>query len=146
MCGITYHPDIRAMIDYWQSIHPEGGLPGRQQFEPSSVKQYLSNIRLVDVEGPPYRFRVRLAGTAITEFYRADHTGRWFDEFVDDFEKSGTARDLLEVVETRRLGWRCGVSRIVQDREFQPFERLILPFAKDGQDVDMLLILTVFSE
>lgn len=146
MCGITYHPDVRAMIDYWQSIHPEGGLPGRRDFEPANVKPYLATIRLVDVEGPPYRFRVRLAGTEITEFYRVDHTGRWFDEFVDDFEGSETSRDLIDVVETRRPGWRRGVSRIVRDREFQTFERLILPFAKDGKNVDMLLIFMAFPD
>ncbi len=146
MCGLSYHPDVRAMIDYWQSIHPERGLPGRQHFEPSSVKKYLPTIRLVDVEGPPYRFRVRLAGTEIAEFYRADHTGLWFDEFVERFEDSDTYRDLVEVVETRKPGWRRGVSRFVEDREFQSFERLILPFAKDGQKVDLLLIFTVFAD
>ncbi len=146
MCGITYHPDVRAMIDYWQSIHPERGLPGRRHFEPASVKQLLPTIRLIDVDGPPYRFRVRLAGTEITEFYRVDHTGRWFDEFIDDFEDSETYRDLVDVVTSGRPGWRLGVSRIVKDREFQTFERLILPFAKDGENVDMLLIFMVFAD
>lgn len=134
------------MIDYWQSIHPEAGLPGRRDFEPAGVKLFLPTIRLVDVHGPPYRFRVRLAGTEITEFYRADHTGQWFDEFIGDFDHSETYRDLVDVVTSRRPGWRLGVSRIVQDREFQTFERLILPFAKDGETVDMLLIFMVFPD
>lgn len=120
MCRITYHPDVRAMIDYWQSVHPEGGLLGRRDFEPASVKPYLATIRLVDVEGPPYRFRVRLAGTEITEFYRIDHTGRWFDEFVEDFEESETSRDLIDVVETKRLGCAVGAPGLCETGNSRP--------------------------
>ncbi|MGD1876654.1 MAG: hypothetical protein ACFB13_04040 [Kiloniellaceae bacterium] len=58
-------PKIKALFDYWQSIHPaarpggsgdEASLPGRQHLDPIDIPELLPNIWMIDVthEAPVY--------------------------------------------------------------------------------------------
>lgn len=91
---------IRQIVDYWISIHPESGLPGRQHFDPLDIPQLLPNLRLQDIVGDPPRIRMRLMGTRILEFFGQEHTGKWFDATFVDFKSSRTYQDFLSVVQT----------------------------------------------
>src|SRR5258708_20399092 len=33
----AWHPHLKRLYEYWKSIHPPRGLPGRQEFDPSAV-------------------------------------------------------------------------------------------------------------
>ena len=102
------HPKIREAYRYWRRIHPEHGLPGRQHFEPTDVPALLRHIRLLEVEGSPARFRIRLAGTQYAERLGEDATGRYLDEMFEDFEGSRFHRGLATVVREKRPIWRRG--------------------------------------
>src|SRR3546814_18827524 len=59
-------PKIKALLAYWQSIHPAGGgLPGRRHLDPVDIPELLPNIWMIDVKRGPLRFRFRLVGTEI---------------------------------------------------------------------------------
>ncbi|MCG8546314.1 MAG: PAS domain-containing protein [Alphaproteobacteria bacterium] len=146
MSSTDWHPNIQMMMDHWLSLHPRGALPGRQHLEPLKIPQFLANIRLIEVHGPPYRFRVRLMGTALVEFCKRDHTGEWMDDLYPNFAASETYADYHRVISERRAGWRRGTARLFEPVCDSTFERLILPFAKDGRTVDMLLIYTEFLD
>jgi hypothetical protein len=133
------HPDIAALVAYWESIRPESGLPGRQHFDPVDIPRLLPAIRMLDVVGDPPRFRVRLVGTRIVRALGEDHTNRWLDELYPDFAQSSAYLGLNTVVRTGKLNWRRGNPKFIDGREFMVIERLYLPFARDGRTVDMIL-------
>jgi hypothetical protein len=75
----TCRPNARELTDYWLSIHPASGLPGRQQLDPSDIPKLLSNILLVDIDSRTPRFTWRLMGTSLTKIFNCDHTGLPFE-------------------------------------------------------------------
>lgn len=139
------HAQIRAIVDYWAAIHPTEGLPGRQHFEPRDIPALLPYLRLIDVLGPPLRFRIRLMGTQLVDALRADHTGKFYDEVFENFERSSLHHELRAVVERHEPNWRRGDHRLNAGRDYILMERVILPLARDGENVDMLLMLMHFE-
>jgi hypothetical protein len=130
-------------VEYWIAIHPDHRLPGRQHFDPRDIPMLLSSIRLLDVCGRPPRLKARLIGTRMVDFLGRDYTGQWLDEAYPDLPGSAMERDYLYVITTGQPHWRLGEPYLTQHREFHRFERVILPFARDGVNVDMLV--TVFE-
>jgi len=139
------HPGVRAITRYWESIHPPQGLPGRQHFDPVAIPSLLPNIRLIDVVGPPFRFRVRLTGTRLTEFFGASDTGRWMDEIYPNFEETEPYGNYVQICETRSPNWHIGHCQLRSQSECLEYERVQLPFASDGETVDMILVYGVFG-
>lgn len=133
------HRNVRQIVAYWVRIHPEAGLPGRQHFDPLDVPQLLPNIRLLDVVGQPPRFRIRLMGTRLCEFFGGDFTGMWLDEVFPNIEKSLTYEGLMNAVGSKEPRWRSGKPALDIEKDFMDMERVYLPFARDGRTVDMVL-------
>lgn len=145
--ALTLHPKIRALVEYWQTIHPDTGLPGRHHFEPLDIPALLPNIWLVDVErNPKLRLRYRLVGTSVARAFERDSTGRYLDEVHSDFLDSHIWLYMKSVVQDGTPGWRSGTPRFWHLREFLSLERIYLPLASDGREVDMILALTVFVD
>lgn len=134
------------VVDYWRSIHPETGLPGRQHLDPVDIPQLLPNIRILDVVGRPPRYRTRLMGTGVVRSVGEDHTSQWLDEVFPGFEKSSAALGLDTVVRTGALNWRRGNPRVFAGKEYMVIERVYLPFAQDGRTVDMILSYVLFGD
>ena len=119
------HPDIRLITDYWRSIHPEAGLPGRQHFDPVAVPpRLLPSIRLLDVVGDPPRFRLRLMGTKMVAAVGQDFTGCWLDEVFNQFGESSAFLGLDDVVKTGQINWRRGHPALLYGKEFMIIERV----------------------
>jgi hypothetical protein len=123
---------------YWCSIRPAGLLmPGRQHFDPADVPLLLPTIRLYDVHREPWRFRlVRILGR--------DPTGSWFDP--NDAKASGknSYDNLVLVAEGRGISYRRGFPlHFLPDKNHLSSERILLPLARNGCDVDIVLGLTV---
>jgi hypothetical protein len=143
-------PEIRAIADYWRRISPPERLPGRQHLEPLDIPKLLSKLWLLDVIPAPqsplrYRFRVRLLGTEVASGFRRDFTGMWLDEAWPMVTSvGGTYPHYLEVVERAAPSFRRGKPTFDPKRDFTWMERILLPMARDGAQVDMILALTVF--
>src|SRR3546814_11920885 len=59
-------PKIKALLAYWQSIHPAGGgLPGRRHLDPLDIPELLPHTRMLAVKPAPRRFPLRPVGTDI---------------------------------------------------------------------------------
>lgn len=137
------HPKIRALADYWLRIQPAARLPGRQHFDPVDVPDLLPNIFLIDVAPGAADFTYRLVGSRVVEFFGRDLTGK---SFVSAFIRPKVANayiDLCDAVKTRQPRWRRGRTAFVPTREYAEIERVYLPFAADGDTVDMVLGLMV---
>ncbi len=136
----AWHPVIRDVHAYWLSIHPAaGGLPGRQHVDPCAIPHLLPHLFLVDVERPPLRFRYRLVGTAFVELMGCDRTGCYLDEVHPGFHGE-VRRHYVDAVEQRRPVYRKGRAIFsVEAKRFLGMERILVPIAANGTDVDMIL-------
>jgi hypothetical protein len=136
---------VREAVEYWLSIKPERGLPGRQHLDPVDIPHILSNVWLIDVRRNPARFTFRLVGTGVVEYFGSDPTGRPLDEVFVDFEQTVAYKDFCRVVEEGRPRWRRGAPVLYHLEKFSRIERVYLPLARDGQDVDMIFCVSVFG-
>jgi hypothetical protein len=138
------HPKIREAYAYWQKIHPLHGLPGRQHFEPTDVPGLLRYLRILEVEGEPARFKVRVIGTQYAERFGRDATGCYLDELFEEFSGSAFHRALMAIVETKQPVWRRGPLQWFCREQYSQVERIHLPLARDGSAVDMVLTVCVY--
>ena len=140
----TWHPKLQRLLRYWRSIHPPGGLPGRQHLDPMAIVDLLPGLWLLDVQRAPFRLRYRLVGTRIVESIGREVTGEWLDEAhphvateVDFFAR------YRRVVETGVPNRRRGAAKLWAHADYREVENAIFPLASDGRSVDMLMVLTV---
>ena len=144
-----FPPDRHAKIDslfcYWNSLRPASGLPARKDFDPTQIPDLLRNIWLIDVVPPAPRFRYRLVGTAIVEARGYDQTGGFLDQEVADFPQSQTHADLQKVL-AGNISWRRGVpDKMHRLNDIFSLERIFLPLASDGTNVDIVVALTLYQ-
>jgi hypothetical protein len=137
---------VAELHRYWRSIRPPGAvMPGRQHFDPASIVRMLPSVRLYDVHRDPWRFRYRLIGTELVRVLGRDPTGRWFDETVPAALASHYAEDLVFVASAQGVSYRRGFPVFsAPGKDHLTAERILLPLARDGRDVDIVLGFTVF--
>lgn len=139
-----WHPASARLYAYWQSIAPNGRLPGRQHFDPVAIPELLPGIWLLDVQRMPFRLRYRLVGTRITEALGREVTGLWLDEAHPHVKDNPEFFERYrEAVDTGSPTWRKGIPRLWSHKEYRSIENLLLPCAKDGSAVDLLIAFTV---
>ncbi len=138
--------EIRSFYDYWLSIHPATGLPGRQHFDPLEIPRLLANIWLLDVFREPYRFRVRLVGTAITDFTGRDVTGQWCHDVYDNFEDTDGFSCIRACAVNGKPQYRMGNVISNLERSYTAAERIYLPLASNGRDVDIIAVMTQYLD
>lgn len=144
----SWHPKVRALYEHWLSIHPGGGkLPGRQDFDPMAVAHLLPYIMLLDVDGRPPRFRYRVVGTRMVDALGGDLTGQWLDEAHARGVHKPQFPAYMKVVEERAPEWRRGPPHFASYIDkCTGMERVFLPLASNGRDVDMILTIAVFFD
>ena len=143
-------PAVAAMYVYWRRIGPPDRLPGRQHLDPAAIVPLLRHLWLLDVVRAPrsglrWHFRYRLVGTEIAQGLGRDPTGVLFHEvWPRTVGRDGVYDDLLRVVEQREARFRRGPTLYDDTRSHKWVERILLPLARDGATIDMILGLTLF--
>lgn len=139
-------PEHRELFDYWRARRPEGRLPARATLDPVDIPHllpWLVVFEAVWTDDRP-RFRFRLVGTGCVERYGRDATGLWFEEV---YEGETLARQRADYAEVAVSG-EPSASRPrfpVSDKDYVIYDRLLLPFADDGVNVDALAALMIFG-
>ena len=75
-------PELNELRDLWRSLAAGKVAPSRADFDARTLKPYLKNILIIEriFTGPGrWRYRTRLAGTAVTEMI-GDPTGQFLEE------------------------------------------------------------------
>ena len=136
---------IAAIHRYWCDIRPaDRAMPGRQHFDPAAVPRLLPMMRLYDVHRDPWRFRYRLMGTELVRQVGQDLTGTWFDAHATGPYVTRSFANLVFVASGLGLSYRRGYPVFsATDRDHVTSERIMLPLARDGSTVDIILALTV---
>lgn len=139
------HPELQEFLDYWISKHGKNGqLPNRAQIDPSEIPNLLTGIALYDVERVNtafgYRFKYRLLGTRHSIVNQADFSGRYVEEvhYPDDAVPIIGAFSLVVERKLPHYWRRERASR--RDPSLRIYyERIVVPLATDGVNVNMLL-------
>lgn len=139
------HPEILMLVRYWQYIHPEGRLPGRAHFNLDDVRGLRRNLRLLDVaDGGPFRYRIRMIGEEHQRQLGYDPTGSWYENITPRFRNSIVELDLARVCHWMQPVYRKGETIVPYASGSQSIERVHVPLAGDGRNVDAIASLTLF--
>ncbi|MFN4166356.1 MAG: hypothetical protein ACK4GK_17405 [Ferrovibrio sp.] len=141
------HPRFRWMRDYLLQVAPPGKLPGRQHLEPVIFKRLLPFINLVDVDAVDggLRFRYRLVGTLQTKIAGREITGLYLEDAVLPLFVERIRNNMTACAEQREAIYDA-FAMPHPDRDFIRTERVYYPLARDGEAVDMLLILNGYPD
>lgn len=135
---------IAALHRYWRSIHPaERRFPGRQHVDPSAIPALLPWLWIIDVQQSPRRFKYRLIGTEQVRVMGRDRTGQWLDEAFPDFADGPNYGQFMAAADGM-ICYRRGFPVVHVSKDFLLSERVLLPMARDGVTVDMLLALSLY--
>jgi hypothetical protein len=140
-----WHPKVRRLFAYWHSIRPAPELlPGRQHFDPLDIADLMPSVFMLERAAGSGRFRYRLVGTRVVGAMQRDVTGQWYDEAHPGALDHPLHKYFLERIERAEPTWRRGRPWLHVDPDIYGIEQVVLPMARDGKTVDLLLIITVF--
>ncbi len=140
-----WHRKLQLLYEHWHAMHPvPGTLPGRQHFEPNGIAELLPLVWALEVHRDPLRFRYCLVGATHAKAMQRELDGLWMHEAHEEFIKSYFYRNYVNVVNQREPSYRRGRARYRAAPELFEMERIMLPMAANGRDVDMILALTVY--
>jgi hypothetical protein len=111
----SWNPSFRRLYEYWRYLHPtDGRLPGRQHFDPLDIADLMPLVWMLDIDR---------SGADILTHPHYPH--------------------YLQVAggEPR---WRRGRPGFHTHPDYFELEQLLLPTARDGTAVDVILAITVY--
>jgi hypothetical protein len=136
----AWNPRVLRFFKYWLALKPAQGLPGRQHFDPLDIPDLMSRVWMLDVLREPLRYRYRLVGTKRAEIFRRDITGEFFDDVHSrSHDERETYGRFFTSVRDRVATYRRGNLVGVHEKEHVGVETCIVPMARDGQTVDLLI-------
>ncbi|MFZ2006754.1 MAG: PAS domain-containing protein [Stellaceae bacterium] len=144
----SWHPAVQRFYEYWRSVAPSGGLPGRQHIRPEDIVPLLPRVFILDVFRDPLRLRYRLAGTEVVRSVQCELTGRWVDEVQPETLTRPALLDRYRfIVETGQPTWRRGPTLWSRNPKHYLTENCLLPLAADGATVDKIFaVVLVFTK
>lgn len=128
---------LRNLVAHWDRMRGDRRMPARADFDPLDVRYALGYISLIDVHRDPLRFYFRLDGTKQVDLFGIDCTRRYLDEAMPADHAAMAAASYREVVESGAP--RYHLRKIRFHGRLIDYEVVILPLARDGQRVDMLM-------
>lgn len=138
------HPALRCLYDFWHAHRVGRKLPSRAIVDPMTMRKWLGNITLVDVQATPPRFRFRLCGSSFVERIGIDPTGADLSA-IPDTEYRLRIEDLFNRMVMTREPSISRNRRRIAGRAYD-FEVLRLPLAEDGDSVSTLLLCPMYFE
>ena len=130
---------VKELLEYWLKIHPKDKLPCRADFDPIDVPRILPHIVMTDIERDPVRIRFRLVGTIITTAFNRELTGLYFDEAFENYAEAEGYTQRTELAMDAVPKHFFGKGKLKYDLDFTSIEWVLLPFAENGKDVDLVI-------
>jgi hypothetical protein len=130
-------PRLRKLYTYWDKERGARSLPARTDIDPAELRFVLGHLILFDVLCEPLQFRVRLQGTELEWWMGGSLTGQTLDALASPSLREIACNLLGATVASRAPVHHLGEA-IVADLPRQ-YESLLLPLARDGRHVNMVL-------
>lgn len=138
-------PRLKRFAEYLSRKAAPGKLPGRQHIDPLEIPDLLCHLVIHDIvpqANGNRRYRIRLAGTKVVELFGSDGTRQFLDERLPSPKGTLILGHFDRVVETKQPHYFEGkLSR--GEREHILIQRICFPLARNGEDVDMLVLVVV---
>ena len=131
----------RWLLKFWQRHQGTGRVPQWQAIEAENLTRVSASLSFLDVvgEGDAARFQIRFHGAMIAKVYGViDGRGRFLDEVIPA-KNHGTG--IVPYFQALKTGCPVYTIHDVTDRNNRliHFERLLLPFSHDGENIDRIL-------
>lgn len=138
-------PLVKRAFEYWSAKKRCDRLPARADIDPVEIPSVLPYLTLVERDEKDRRMRYRLFGSALVDLLGRDPTGLYLDEVYPDFNASPSKLFREQVFDMGKPSHRIGRPTLRFAKDFYSVERLYLPLAEDGRQVDMVIGVLVFS-
>lgn len=136
----SWNPKVVRFLNYWLSLRPKEGLPGRQHFDPLDIPDLMPRVWMLDVLREPLCYRYRLVGTKEVETLQREVTGMMFEEVHShSHNKQETIGRFFESVHDGVATYRKGKLIAIHKKEHVAVENCLVPMARDGSIVDLLI-------
>lgn len=131
----------RWLLKFWQQSLGTHRIPQWQSVKAENLTRLSDSLNFLDVScrGANGRFQIRFQGAVFTKAYGfADVRGKYLDEIVRPDRQQMA---LAPYHQTVKCGCPVYTIHDVTDRDGRlvHFERLLLPFSRDGETVDRIL-------
>lgn len=138
------HPILQRFFAYWRAKAGPREMPTRADLDPVDFRYALGHVMLVDVEYAPLRFRFRLYGSALVNYFGdGDYTGKYADQLLPVDYAPFVVGAYTTAVEGRVP--RYAMRDLVMNRQRIIYDVLTLPLAApdDPAQIGMLLIVMI---
>jgi hypothetical protein len=135
------HASLRQLYKYWDARRGSRAMPARSDIDPIDLKAFLPGLILIDVVADARRYIYRLVGTHEVEMRGRDPTGKSILEAYYGESAEDTVFYLDRVVQTREPVLYRGTYQPLTTRT-QRDDVLFLPLSKDGEAVNMIMLLS----
>jgi hypothetical protein len=142
----TARPDIirainqRWLFKYWNQSRGAKALPAWQDLDGREFAAMSANLSFTDVvkTADRPRFLIRYHGSRIGEAYGSDCHGKHLDEILPATFRDAALATYWHVVAARQPVYSAADTHDKEGRLVH-YERLLLPFGRNGADVDRIL-------
>nr|WP_298682447.1 PAS domain-containing protein [uncultured Dongia sp.] len=140
--GEIRHPVLRRFFAYWRKKAGARAMPTRADLDPVDFPYALGYVMLVEVERAPLRFRFRLYGSALVNYFAdGDYTGKYADQLLP-------ADYAPFVVNAYTTAVEGGVPRharreMTVDHQMLVYDVLTLPLASATNPAEIAMLLVV---
>lgn len=131
----------RWLFKFWEKNVGADRIPRWQAVRPENLTRLSNILSFLDVSGggAKARFQVRYYGETLAKAYGSnDYRGKFLDEFVPETRHHVALAPYYRTLETGHPVYTIHDLIDCKGRTVE-FERLLLPFARNGQDVDRIL-------
>jgi hypothetical protein len=135
------HPHLQRFFAYWRAKAGAREMPLRADLDPLEFRYALGYVVLVDVERNPLRFRFRLYGSGLVNYFGdGDYTGKYADELLPADYAPFVVQAYTAAVEGRVP--RYAERDLVMNRQRLIYDVLTLPLAdaRAPAEIGMLAI------
>ena len=137
-------PQPKAALAYWQAKRGDRLMPHPRDVDPIEIPKLLAHLSIVDVlDGDPPDFFYRLEGDVIASVIGYRRMGRRLSELRDylgPVYPRASARLTAGVTAKAPLALTSKLQGL--NRPFYTIELVLLPFSRDGEKVDRLVLCT----
>ncbi|MDY0871649.1 PAS domain-containing protein [Dongia rigui] len=136
-----HHPHLQRFFAYWRAKAGGRDMPTRADLDPIDFRYALGYVVLVDVERHPLRFRFRLYGSGLVNYFGdGDYTGKYADELLPADYAPFVVEAYTAAVEGRVP--RYAARDLVMNQQRLIYKVLTLPLAdaKQPDEIGMLAI------
>jgi len=132
----TLHPKLQELYAYWQRKAGDRPMPALRELNPATLKPWLANLLIIGVREES-KFHYHYYGAGFIDAFGVNMSGRTIDSLPE--AQRTLIQHEYEYVRARKAPtWRIYSGEF--DGRILTWERLILPVATDGTNVDALLV------